>query len=76
MNQKVTATYQNGAFIPDEDCELPENARVQLTIDTEILVPPSVTDQEGRQAILKRMAERRRTNSVPTVAANSMEVKT
>ena len=65
MIQKVTAIFRNGAFVPDEECGLPENARVQLTIESESLIPPAVADEEERKAIRQRMAERRRKNPIP-----------
>jgi predicted DNA-binding antitoxin AbrB/MazE fold protein len=68
MIQKVPATYKNGTFVPDEECDLPENTRVQVVIDTGNLIPPKVTDENERRAILKRMAERRRKNPIPADA--------
>jgi hypothetical protein len=61
----MTATFKNGAFVPDEECNLPENARGQVTVESECLIPPKVTDEEERKAILKRMADRRRKNPIP-----------
>lgn len=65
MIQKVPATFRNGAFVPDEKCDLPENTRVQVIIESGDLIPPKVTDEDERKAILKRMAERRRQNPIP-----------
>lgn len=64
MIQRVAATYKNGAFIPDEECELPENARVWLTFD-ENLIPPSITDPEERRAVLARIRELMVKNPIP-----------
>lgn len=65
MIQRITATFKNGAFVPDEECNLPENARVQVIFKPDNLVPPKVTDEEERAAILARMAERRQKNPIP-----------
>jgi len=65
MIQKMAATFKNGAFVPDEECDLPENARVQVTVESDNRIQPKVTDEEERKAILKRMAERRRKNPIP-----------
>jgi predicted DNA-binding antitoxin AbrB/MazE fold protein len=65
MIRRIAATYKNGVFVPDEECNLPENARVQVKVESECLIPPKVLDERERKAILKRMAERRRRNQIP-----------
>ena len=68
MIQKVTATYKNGAFVPDEKCELPENARVLLTVESETSISPTVTDPEERQAVLNEVIELMNQNPIPEKA--------
>jgi len=68
MSRNFTAVFKNGVFVSDEECHLPENTRVQVTVDRESVIPPTVTDPDERQAILKRMAERRRNHPIPANA--------
>jgi predicted DNA-binding antitoxin AbrB/MazE fold protein len=68
MSQRVRAVYQNGAFIPQEPCDLPENSEVELIIENPHIIPPTVTDPEERKRILKRMVERMRANPIPANA--------
>jgi predicted DNA-binding antitoxin AbrB/MazE fold protein len=68
MSQRVRAIYQNGAFIPREPCNLPENSEVELVIEKPHIIPPVVTDPEERKRILKRMVERMRANPIPANA--------
>ena len=68
MSQRLRAIYQNGVFIPQEPCNLPENSEVELVIEHPHIIPPTVTDPEGRKRILKRMVERMRANPIPANA--------
>lgn len=68
MTQVISATYKNGAFIPDEECDLPENARVRVMVENEDVIPPTITDDAERREVLARMQERRRNNAIPPYA--------
>ena len=68
MAQRVRAIYQNGAFIPQEPCDLPENSEVELIIENPHIIPPTIIDPEERKRILKRMVERMRANPIPANA--------
>ncbi|MFQ5732476.1 MAG: DUF104 domain-containing protein [Planctomycetaceae bacterium] len=68
MIQRVKATFKDGAFVPDEDCDLPEDARVQLTVESESSIPATVTDPEQRQAILDEVVELMKSNPIPESA--------
>lgn len=47
MAQRLRAIYQNGAFVPQAPCDLPENSEVDLVIEKPhvllLLVPPSAS---------------------------------
>lgn len=66
--QRLKAVYQNGAFVPQAPCDLPEGSEVELTIHDPYTIPPSVTDPEERKRIINRMIERMRANPIPANA--------
>ncbi len=68
MVQRLKAVYQNGAFIPQVPCDLPEGSKVELTIHDPHTIPPSVPDPEERKRIINRMIERMRANPIPANA--------
>ena len=68
MAQRLRAIYQNGAFVPQSPCELPENSEVDLVIESPRVLPPLVTDPAERKRILERMVERMRMNPIPADA--------
>lgn len=55
MIQKVTATFKNGTLIPHEDLKLAENTEVELTVESETSIPPTVTDPEERKAVVRKL---------------------
>jgi len=66
MADFVRAVFEHGNFIPESPCDLPEGARVLLTVHSLGLVtPPVVTDAEERAAILSMTVERMRRNPLP-----------
>ena len=68
MVQRLKAVYQNGAFVPQAPCDLPEGSEVELTIHDPDPIPPTVTDPEERKRIINRMIERMRANPIPANA--------
>ena len=68
MAQRLKAIYQNGAFIPQSPCDLPENSEVDLVIERPHVLPPLVTDPEERKRILAQLVERMRSNPIPAEA--------
>jgi predicted DNA-binding antitoxin AbrB/MazE fold protein len=68
MSQRLKAIYQNGAFIPQTPCDLPENSEVELVIESPRLRPPTVTDPEERKRILKELVQNMRDNPIPADA--------
>lgn len=65
MAQRLKAIYQNGAFIPQSPCDLPENAEVDLVIEKPRLLPPLETDPEKRKRILEELVQNMRDNPIP-----------
>ncbi len=65
MSQRLKAIYQNGAFIPQAPCNLPENSEVELIIESPRVLPPTVTDPEERTRILKELVQNMRDNPIP-----------
>ena len=60
MTATIKAIYRNGVFVPENACELPENAEVELTVQGPVVLPPTVADPEERARIRKRVIERMR----------------
>jgi len=65
---RIRAIFQEGKFIPQEPCELPEAAEVQLSVEPSNITPPLVTDPAERQRILKEVVERMKANPIPANA--------
>lgn len=68
MAQRLKAIYQNGAFVPQSPCDLPENSEVDLVIESPHVLQPLVTDPAERKRILERLVERMRSNPIPADA--------
>ena len=68
MAQRLKAIYQNGAFVPQSPCDLPENSEVELVIEGPHVLPPLVTDPEERKRILEQLVQRMRSNPIPANA--------
>ena len=68
MIQRITATFKNGTLIPDEELHLPENAKVQLTVESATSIPPTVTDPEERKAVMREILELMDKNPIPASA--------
>ena len=68
MVQRLRAIYQNGAFVPQSPCDLPENSEVDLVIEGPRALAPLVTDPEERKRILDQLVDRMRANPIPADA--------
>ncbi|GFE68878.1 hypothetical protein [Chroococcus sp. FPU101] len=58
MTQKLRAIYQNGAFVPQSQCYLPNNAEVELTVRQHFNL--DIIDPEARKQIIKALTQRMR----------------
>jgi hypothetical protein len=65
---RIRAIFQDGKFVPQEPCALPEAAEVQLTVERPNVTPPTVTDPEERARLLKELVERMKANPIPANA--------
>lgn len=68
MIQLLKAVFRGGTFVPEEECSLPEESEVHLTVQGPLTVPPAVTDRAERARILKAVVERMRQNPIPAAA--------
>ena len=55
LNRSVKVTYRDGAFHPDEPCDLPDGFKTTITLTS---VPPLLTDPEERKQSVQRLLER------------------
>jgi hypothetical protein len=64
MNYRTKAIYRGGAFVPETQCDLPEEMEVELLVQAAPATPPAVVDPLERARILRRVADRMRQNPV------------
>ena len=62
MKRTITATYRGGVFYPDEPCDLPEGAAVEIRELADESIPALIQDPEERRRNLKAVADRMRQN--------------
>jgi len=55
MAQRLRATYQNGAFVPQAPCDLPENSEVYLVVEKPHVLPPLVKRKRNLEQLVERM---------------------
>jgi hypothetical protein len=65
MAQRLKAIFQNGAFVPQTPCNLPENLEVDLVIESPCVLPPLVTDPDERKRIMEELVQNMRDNPIP-----------
>jgi predicted DNA-binding antitoxin AbrB/MazE fold protein len=65
MSQRIRAVFRDGAFIPQQRCDLPEGAEVELTIDDPYTMEPQITDPGERKKALETLVRRMRENPIP-----------
>ena len=68
MSQRIKAVFQDGAFVPEEPCDLPDGSQVELIVEGPLSLPPAEKDPEERKRILKAMIERMKQNPIPADA--------
>ncbi|MEA5418436.1 antitoxin family protein [Spirulina sp. CCNP1310] len=68
MPQALKAVYQNGTFILQSACNLPEGIEVELFVQSAQVAPPRITDITARQNFLKLLVERMQQNPIPANA--------
>ena len=65
MSQRIRAVFHDGAFIPQQPCDLPEGSEVVLEIAASHVLPPEEPDPEERKRILKEVVEDMRRHPFP-----------
>lgn len=70
MNRTIKAIFRDGAFVPTEACDLPENAQVEIRVHGPVVIAPRVTDPDERERILRDLVERMRRNPWPAEVVN------
>jgi hypothetical protein len=65
MAQRLRAIYQNGAFVPQSPCDLPENSEVDLVVEGPRVLPALVTDPDERKRIMEELVQNMRDNPIP-----------
>lgn len=65
MSQRVRAIFQEGVFVPQEPCDLPEGSEVRLTVDDPYSIPPEIKDPAERASQLKDLVRRMKENPIP-----------
>jgi predicted DNA-binding antitoxin AbrB/MazE fold protein len=65
MEQRIRAVYRVGAFVPQETCDFPDGAQVELVVEGPMVLPPEVTSLRDRSRLLKKVAKRMRQNPIP-----------
>jgi predicted DNA-binding antitoxin AbrB/MazE fold protein len=68
MSQKIKAVFHDGAFVPQQPCDLPEGSEVELIVEGPLTLPPTEKDPEERKRLLRAMIERMKTNPIPADA--------
>ncbi len=56
----LKATYRDGIFIPDVDCDFPDNTQVELMVNRVCARQAEVIDPESRKEILNTLLKRMR----------------
>lgn len=70
MSQIIKAVFHNGTFVPQQPCNLPEGAEVELVVHRPHILPPQESDPAARKRIIKRMLDRMEQNPIPADAAH------
>ena len=68
MVRRLKARYSGNALIPQEPCDIPEGAVVDLIVQGASALPPETSDPAERTAILRRLVERMQHNRLPSGA--------
>ena len=76
MTYHTKATYRQGAFFPELQCNLPEDSQVDLFVQGPSVVPPVVTDGEEQSRILRQVTDRMKQNPLPPESAKAFEGST
>ncbi|HKQ07124.1 MAG TPA: antitoxin family protein [Blastocatellia bacterium] len=65
MSHTIKAVYHNGAFIPQEPCDLPEGVQVEVVVSDPYTIPPQITDPKEREKVMAELLKRMSENPIP-----------
>ena len=68
MTYRTKAIYRGGAFVPQIQCNLPEDSEVDLLVHGPLLIPPAISDPEERARVLSGLRSRSRQSPIPVEA--------
>ncbi|MEM4168340.1 MAG: antitoxin family protein [Candidatus Caldarchaeum sp.] len=65
MEQTIKAVYEKGHFVPQEPCDVPEGAEVELILQGPACLSPTVAGTQERARILQEVLEHMVKNPLP-----------
>jgi predicted DNA-binding antitoxin AbrB/MazE fold protein len=65
MIQTLRAIYNNGTFLLQAPCDLPEGTEVELSVNTPQMAAPPISDPETKQRFLESLVKRMQHNPIP-----------
>ena len=73
---RIRAIFQDGKFVPQEPCALPEASEVELVVNSPRLIPPTITDPaeraRGLAELVKRMMAQPLSPDAPRLTRDEM----
>lgn len=60
MVRRLRAVYSGRQLVPQEPCDIPEGAVVDLIVEDATVVPARVVDEQERRSVLRALVERMR----------------
>lgn len=58
MIRRLRAVFRDGVFVPTSECDLPDQAEVDLLVEGPSISLPEITDPDERAAILREVTQR------------------
>lgn len=68
MVRKLRAVYSGKTLIPQEPCDLPEGAIVELILHGAPILPPEIHDPAERAKTLQAVVARMKSNRLPAAS--------
>ncbi|MFN4217938.1 MAG: antitoxin AF2212-like protein [Candidatus Bipolaricaulia bacterium] len=65
MEQTIKAVYKQGHFVPQEPCDVPEGAEIELILQGPARLSPTVANAQERTRILQEVLEHMVKNPLP-----------
>ena len=55
---RIRAVFENGKFVPQQECSLPEAAEVELTVESPQNVPTVISDPSEQARVMQELLAR------------------